>query len=375
MGLLASAGTVFVAGMSLSSGTAAVDDERQAQRTWDVDVQLAGPAATDEVVGLVARVPRVNQVEGWNSAPTGVAGPGQIPFSRTYPDQGHGRVSVTAVPANTTTLAPPKLLDGRWLSPTETGAVVLEQRTRDKTVPEVRAGDNVQLFIGGQATAWRVVGIAEEVGSHGAGGSVYATARGFAEAVGGPQQVNQLRITTDSHDDRSRLAVAGAIETALTEAGFPVRAANSISRTDAISAGHLGPVILVLLGVALPLGVIGGIGLATTMSANILDRTREFGVMHAIGARPERVRRIVTTEGVFLALASLLMAVIPTLVLTAVLGAAWGNLYMGGPLPFRISMPAALIWAAIAVLGAVLATEAAAARAGRLTVREALAYQ
>jgi putative ABC transport system permease protein len=130
----------------------------------------------------------------------------------------------------------------------------------------------------------------------------------------------------------------------------------------------------VLLGVALPLGVIGGISLATTMSANILDRTREFGVMHAIGARPARVRRIVTTEGVLLALASVLVAVIPTLLLTAVLGVAWGTLFMGGPLPFRISIPAGLIWAAIAVLGAVLATEAAAARAGRLTVREALAY-
>jgi putative ABC transport system permease protein len=126
--------------------------------------------------------------------------------------------------------------------------------------------------------------------------------------------------------------------------------------------------------VALPLAVIGGIGLATTMSANILDRTREFGVMHAIGARPERVRRIVTAEGIFLALASLLVAIIPTLVLTAVLGAAWGALFMGGPLPFRISIPAAFIWTAIAILGAVLATEAAASRAGRLTVREALAY-
>jgi putative ABC transport system permease protein len=129
-----------------------------------------------------------------------------------------------------------------------------------------------------------------------------------------------------------------------------------------------------LLGVALPLGVIGGIGLATTMSANVLDRTREFGVMHAIGARPERVRRIVTIEGVFLAIASLLVAVVPMLVLTGVLGNMWGNLFMGGPLPFRISVPAVVIWMAIAILGAVLATEAAASRASRLTVREALAY-
>jgi putative ABC transport system permease protein len=122
------------------------------------------------------------------------------------------------------------------------------------------------------------------------------------------------------------------------------------------------------------MGVIGGIGLASTMSTNVLDRTREFGVMHAIGARPERVQRIVTAEGAFLALASILVAVVPALALTAVLGAGLGNLFFAAPLPFRISIPAIAIWTAIAILGSILATEAAATRASRLTVREALAY-
>jgi len=92
-----------------------------------------------------------------------------------------------------------------------------------------------------------------------------------------------------------------------------------------------------LLGIALPLGVVGVIGLAATMSTNILDRTREFGVMHAIGARPKAVRRIVTAEGVFLALASLFVAALPTLALTALLGAGLGSLFFSAPLPYRIS--------------------------------------
>jgi ABC-type lipoprotein release transport system permease subunit len=116
------------------------------------------------------------------------------------------------------------------------------------------------------------------------------------------------------------------------------------------------------------------IGLASTMSANILDRTREYGVMHAIGARPKAVRRIVVAEGVFLALASLLVAALPALGLTAVLGVGLGNLFFSAPLPYRFSVPAVGIWAVLVVLGAVLATEAAATRASRLTVREALTY-
>ncbi|MDQ3410532.1 MAG: ABC transporter permease, partial [Chloroflexota bacterium] len=311
-------------------------------------------------------------VEGFNVARAGVAGPGQIPLTRTYPDQGHGRVSVTTVPAGTTMLPPPKLLAGRWLNPEETGAIVLNQITRDNTVPGVQAGDTVQLFVGGTPTTWRVVGIAEEL--EGGGGGVYATAEGFAAAMGQPQQVSQLRIATDSHDESARQAVAGAVAQTLTSAGLAVVSATSVSRSDAVSAGHLGPIIMILLAIAIAMGVVGDIGLASTMSTNILDRTREFGVMHAIGARPKAVRRIVVAEGVFLALASCLVAVIPALALTAILGAGLGNLFMAAPLPFRVSMPAVGIWIALVILGAILATDAAATRASRLTVREALTY-
>jgi len=68
------------------------------------------------------------------------------------------------------------------------------------------------------------------------------------------------------------------------------------------------------------------------------------------------------------------VAVIPTLALTAVLGAGLGNLFMYAPLPFRVSMLAVGIWISLFILGAILATEAAATRASRITVREALAY-
>jgi putative ABC transport system permease protein len=129
-----------------------------------------------------------------------------------------------------------------------------------------------------------------------------------------------------------------------------------------------------VLAIAVAMGVVGVIGLASTMSANILDRTREFGVMHAIGARPKTVRRIVIAEGVFLAVISLLVAVLPTLGLTAVLGTGLGDLFFSAPLPFRVSVLAAGIWVVLVILGAVLATDAAATRASRITVREALTY-
>jgi putative ABC transport system permease protein len=370
--LLASAGMVFVAGMSLTSGTSAIDEERKVQRNWDVDVALTAPAGMAEVTALVGRLPNVSKVEGWSRTQTGVAGPGEVPVTRTYPDQGHGGVSVTAVPAGTTMLPTPKLLEGRWLNPGEKGAIVLNQIARANTVPNAKAGDSVQLVIDGKSSQWKVVGLVEE--REGGSGGLYTTAEGFAAAVGKPKQVTQLRVATTSHDEPTRQAVADDITKALTGSGVVVSSSVSVSRSDAISAGHLGPVIFILLGVALPLGVIGAIGLASTMSANILDRTREFGIMHAIGAQPRSVHRIVVAEGIFLAVTSCLVAAIPAVGLTALLGAGLGNLFLYAPLPFRISWLAVLIWLGLVIFGGILATEAAASRASRITVREALAY-
>jgi putative ABC transport system permease protein len=372
VGLLASAGMVFVAGMSMGDGLRAVAEEAEGRLQWDVEVRLASSISVDDVAAVVEQVPDVDRVEGWTTAATGVAGPGQIPLTRTYPDQGHGGVSVTAVPAGTTMFTPPKLLEGRWLKPGETGAIVLNQIARANTVPDIGAGDTVELFVGGQSTTWRVVGIVEERG--GGSGGTYVTAEGFAEALGQPLRVNTLRIATDSHDEQTREAVADAVDERLTGAGVEVQSAASAGQQEAATEGHTGPIIMVLLALAIAMAVVGCIGLASTMSANILERTREFGVMHAIGARPKTVRRIVIAEGVFLALASCLVAVIPTLALTAVLGAGLGNLFMYAPLPFRVSILGAGIWTALVILGAMLATEAAATRASRLTVREALAY-
>jgi putative ABC transport system permease protein len=362
---------VFVAGMSLSASVQAIEQEQGRLSMWDVDVLLTSPAPLDELATVVLQVPGVTRVEGLNVVPTGLAGPGQIPITRTYPDQGHGRVSTIAIPDQTSTFVPPRVLEGRWLEPGETGAVVLNQIARTNTVPDLRTGETLELLVSGQRTSWRLIGVVEE---RGGGGAAYTTADGFAQATAQPKRVNQLRLVTGSHDEQSRATVADAVGRTLTDARIEVASAASISRRELISEGHLGPIITIVVAIAVAMGVIGGIGLASTMSANILDRIREFGVMHAIGARPARVRRIVTAEGVFLTIASVFVAVVPTLGLTALLGAGLGNLFFSAPLPFRISLPAIVIWTAIAILGAVLATEAAASRASRITVREALAY-
>jgi putative ABC transport system permease protein len=269
-------------------------------------------------------------------------------------------------------MSPPPLVEGRWLRPNETGSVVVSQAVRATALPDARNGDRIQLSIGGQPTTWQVVGIAESVGA-GHGGGIFVTEAGFVKATG-VRQPNVLRIVTDAHDEDRRATVAQAAERALSEAGVKVLSSASVSRLEAAGAGHMLPLILIFLGLSVGMGVVGFVGLASTMSMNVMERTREFGVMRAIGARAATIRGIVVGEGVFIALVSCAVAVAPALALTAAMGAGFGRQFLNGTLPFQVSLVAVVVWIVGAILGAVLATLAPASRASRLTVREALRY-
>lgn len=374
VGLLASAGTLFVAGMSTLAGMEALLEQARSQRHWDVEVQLTQAQRISAAVltQRVAQIPHVTQVEAWSIIPAGIAQPGLTTVTGTFPDQGHGSLAVAVIPPGGTGLMPqPPLLEGRWLRPGELDAVVISQSVRASALPGVHSGDTVQLSIGGRPSRWRVAGISQFLfGSAG----IFATAEGFAQAHHA-NRPNVLRIVTDQHDEPTRTMVANAAERALTDAAVLVRSSASVSRFNAAGTGHMLPIVVIFLATAVSMGVVGCVGLASTMSTNVLERTREFGVMHAIGASAAAIRRIVVTEGIVVALASCLAAAGPAMLLTAAMNAGLGRMFLFGALPFRISAQAVIVWIVAVVIAGALATLPPAARASRLSVREALSYQ
>jgi putative ABC transport system permease protein len=370
VGLLATAGAIFMSGLNTMAGLQAIPKTLTDEQLWDVEVRLRAPASASELTNRVGQAPGVIRVETWNTAPTGVKYPGEMNVTRTYPDQGHGSMSVTAIPSATSMFNAPPILEGRWLRADDTGAIVLPQSIR-KTLPDVNVGDHIQLPIEGQLTNWLVVGIVKELA---AATCPCVTQTGFEQATGHSNQANLVRIVTDRHDLQTRIAVGQAATQALTDAQMKVQDARPIDTLLGSIDGHSALLVVLILLIALAIGTVGMIGLGSTMSTNVIERTREFGVMSAIGASASTVRRLVVLEGVFIAVISCVVAAIPALVLTVAMGTGLGNLFFSAPVPFQVSVPAIVIWVVVIVLGAALATLAPAYRASRLTVREALAY-
>ena len=71
-------------------------------------------------------------------------------------------------------------------------------------------------------------------------------------------------------------------------------------------------------------------------------------------------------------LAGLLIATLAALPLTSLFGTFLGQNEFRQPLPFALSPAPVLLWTVLSLAGAAIATAAAARRASRLSVREAL---
>jgi putative ABC transport system permease protein len=134
-------------------------------------------------------------------------------------------------------------------------------------------------------------------------------------------------------------------------------------------------VVIFLIIMALLLAAVGGLGLTTTMSINVLERIREIGVLRAIGASNMAVRRIVLTEGVVIGLLSWGAGILLSLPVGALMSEQVGMALLGIPLNYRYSLPAAVLWFFALLTIAIVASLGPARNAVRLTVREVLAYE
>jgi len=74
------------------------------------------------------------------------------------------------------------------------------------------------------------------------------------------------------------------------------------------------------------LALVGGLGLMGTMSINVLERTREIGVLRAIGAPNHGVERVFIQEGIFIGVISWFFSILVSFPLSMALEYAVGTL-------------------------------------------------
>jgi putative ABC transport system permease protein len=370
LGLLAAGGGMFMSALNVRDAWEVYVGRISADRHYDVQITLHEPEQEGTLRSALQNVRGVAKVETWGYSETTLAQPGLVDLVRTYPDGGHGSFVVVGAPPETT-MVTFRVLAGRWLQPGDSDAVVLNQMARS-LIPGVKINDTILLSLGGRATKWRVAGLVEEIGFPAA---AYVSDKAYARAAGMAGRAQMLRITSSAADQAGRIELIRKIERALAAAGVSVREGLPLAVLRTAMVEHVSVLVNTLIATAVLLGLIGVLGLASAMSMNVLERTRELGVMRAIGAAPGTIMRIIIGEGVLIGGLSWVFAVMLSVPLSLLVGGIVGMLSFKVPLALAISPAAALLWLVVVLGISAAACAYPALRASRLTVREALAYE
>ena len=123
------------------------------------------------------------------------------------------------------------------------------------------------------------------------------------------------------------------------------------------------------------IGCVGGLGLMTTMSLNVLERRREMGVLRAIGATPRVVWLMVIAEGLVTGVLAWAIAAVLAWPVSKLVGDSLVVMLFHSGWDFRFEALGLVIWLLVSVVLGAVASFVPAWRASRATVREALAYE
>jgi putative ABC transport system permease protein len=214
---------------------------------------------------------------------------------------------------------------GRYLSPSDKYSVVLGSKAANGTFgKEIRTGSYITItnIFNGRSQDYAVVGVMKErnasilVGNPNT--AIYMTKAGF-KALSDQDTYSYIGIRADSV--QSADAVAKDVESSLgrlhRNEGFSVLTqkmfADMITQVFAM-------IKYTLAGIGAISLVVGGIGIMNVMMLTVKERTKEIGLMKAVGATTTDVRKVFLAESALLGLFSGMAGVLLAAAIAAVIG-------------------------------------------------------
>jgi putative ABC transport system permease protein len=353
--------------MSLISSLSLTLDNYFARQHYDTLIQFNGNQRADRVLSIVQSVPGVEQSELRLVQAASMFTSGQL-----TKEAGIGSF-MEGIPSDSGFYSP-LIVSGRWFVPGDGRVIVL---TRDAAKRNnIVVGDMVTLDLGEMGEdEWQVVGLYEPVfiGNFNLE-TIYAPLEAMYQTTKKYNQGSYLYIRATSHDSESVTALTTQLKNLYEARNLKTSVSQTQPDLRNTYQWQFSTVVYMLLGLSVIIALVGGLALMGTLSIAVIERTKEIGVLRAIGARSRTILGIFIMEGLLQGWLSWLIAIPISFLASPVVANQLGRTMFGATMDYRYDWLAVAIWFAIVSIISMIASILPARGAANISVRDSLAY-
>jgi putative ABC transport system permease protein len=284
-----------------------------------------------------------------------------------------GKVSVTGVDQSIwSQITLSKIKTGRMLDPADQNVIVVGGRLATSYFDQP-LGINKMVTING--SAFRVVGILDDQTNN-----VYMPIQMAFQVI--PEKTNGIFDTfvVKIKDENQLDATIAKIQDKLMTArhvtsknmDFSVSSRKEMQQTRADTMSSMNTFLLAIAGVSL---IVGSIGIANTMFTSVLEKTKEIGIMKAIGARNGDILFIFLFNAAFIGLVGGILGIILGIILSGYMPALMGGLPMARGGLAIVTFNSIAMALSVSVSVGILAGIIPAHQASKLRPVDALRYE
>ncbi len=230
--------------------------------------------------------------------------------------------------------------EGKFIDAGQRGSVILGQDIRKGTFDkDLRLGESIEI----QGKNFKIAGILEKTSSFQINGAILMAEADIEEILNIDDEIDIILVQVS--DENKIIDTADAIERRMRKDRNEKKGEEDFSvKTPLQSFDAVNTVLMIIqvifFGIASISLIIGGIGIANTMYTSVLERTKEIGVMKAIGARNHDILLIFIIESALLGLVGGIIGVAFGIALafgiTYIVGLFLGSLMLKAQISFLV---------------------------------------